>query len=181
MSTLLEWGPVRRGDRAALEAFECTEARKTRRHGGRWEPFHTRPWELQVQAMVHKVNPRCQPPNFCLVGRDSLGLGAVVYFEELDGPAQVEVVFVAVAQRLRRRGGGCADEAMRTLFDVATTRALEQGVDLVEILTWIDEENRPSQSLARRFGMMQARAECGDPRLQRWTVTLLVGGADVSD
>ena len=92
-----------------------------------------------MQSRIHQINPPCQPPNFALVGRDAAGIGAVVFYEEMDGPGQVEIHLAAVAQRFRRRGGGWADEMLSTLLDTLTTRALEQGIDLVDVLTWIDE------------------------------------------
>jgi hypothetical protein len=121
------------------------------------------------------MHPPCQPPNFSLVGRDSDGIGAVVFYEELDGPAQIEVHLVAVATRYRRRGGGWADETMSVLFDTLTDRALELGVHQIAVLTWIDEGNRASQALCRRFGLRQTGVS--DSTLQRWAGTILVGGA----
>ena len=55
-----------------------------------------------------------------LVGLDSKGIGAAVWFEELDGPSMVEVRVGAVALRHRRRGGGVADEMVTVLFDAIT-------------------------------------------------------------
>jgi hypothetical protein len=133
-----------------------------------------------VQARIHEAHPPYPDGEFLWLGRDSDGLGAVLFYRELDGPGQVEVDVAAVATRFRRRGGGWADELMTVLFDAITARAVEHGVDIVEIGTWIHEKNRPSHRMARTFGMRQLPGAIpDDPALQRWGLLLLAGGADI--
>lgn len=123
------------------------------------------------------MKPPYPPPMYLLLGRDAEGIGAVVFYEELDGPSQVEVWIGAVALRYRRRGGGWADEMMSMVLDSITSRALETGVDIVEVGTMIDEGNRASQAMCRRFGLRQvAQREDG---MQRWAAYLMVGGAEL--
>lgn len=179
MTGLLTWRPAVRSDRKALNAFQCTERSRSVKLWHGWEKQHQRPWERQVQARIHQASPPYPPPEFLLVGVDSDGLGGVAFYEELDGPHQIEIHFAAVAMRFRRRGGGWADEMLNAVFDAITTRALETGADLVEISTWIHEANRPSQRMARDVGMRQVAATQLEGHLQRWAVILLVGGAEL--
>lgn len=180
MNTLLTWNPPLRQDRQELSTFTCTVKAENRRRAGRWEAFHPAPWERLVQGRIRTCHPPCQPPDFALLGRDKNGIGGFVFWEELDGPALVEIHVAAVALRLRGKGGGWADEMMRTVFDQLTGRALENQVEAVGVATWIHEKNRGSQRLCRRYGMVHT-GKCmnGDPTLQRWTTQILVGGADI--
>lgn len=139
---------------------------------------HPRPWELFVQARIRVYRPPCQPPDFALVGRDSEGIGAFVAWQEVDGPRAVQILGAAVAQRFRGKGGGWADEMMRTLFDTLTLRALDERIDAVAVTTWVHEFNHPSQRLCRNFGMAHTGACIAtDPAMQEWATLLLVGGA----
>ena len=115
-----------------------------------------------------------------MLGWDAEGIGAAVYWEELDGPRQVEVHVGAVANRHRHQGGGVADEMLVTLFDILTERALDHGVDLVLVGTWIHERNRASQTMCRRNGLHQ-QALANEAGLQRWGADLLVAGAELPD
>lgn len=130
-----------------------------------------------MQAKVRTMKPPYPPPEHLLLGWDDAGIGAAVFWEELDGPGQVEVYLGAVAMRYRRRGGGVADEMMTELFDAITERAFEVGVDMVEISTWIHEGNRASQSMARRFTFHQTSFK-EDEQLQRWSVFLQIDGSE---
>ncbi len=56
--------------------------------------------------------------------------------------------------RLRRKGGGYADEMCRDLFDELTARAMQEGVPAVRVIGYVWEENRPSQELLRRNGFL---------------------------
>lgn len=130
-----------------------------------------------MQSKIRTANPACRPPEYLQLGWDDEGIGAAIFWEELDGPGQVELHVAAVALRYRRRGGGVADEMMTHTLDALTTRALELGVDLVEASTWIDEQNRASQNMCRRFGFRQVAFK-DDEGLQRWSGTILIAGTD---
>lgn len=178
--TLLDWQPVRRGDREALKRFACTEPKELRRVGSHLSKEYARPWEAAVQARIRTASEAPQPPEYMLLGWDSGGVGAALYYEELDGPALVEVRVAAVANRHRQQGGGVADEMMTKLLDALTERALELGVDIVEVGTWVHEKNRASQALCRRFNLRQT-ALADDLGLQRWARTVPVAGADIGE
>lgn len=180
MNTLLTWAPPNRQDGLELKSFTCTVERTRRRFAGRWERDHPAEWERLVQANIRKCNPPCQPPHYALLGRDDDGIGAFVFWEEADGPAAVEIRTLAVALRLRGKGGGWADEMMRVLFDTLTARAYEQGVDVIALRTWIHERNHGSQRLFRRYKLVHTGV-CmkTDPALQQWVGHILVAGAEV--
>lgn len=181
MTTLLRWSEPQQADRALLPSFTCTNpGRKRRRPNGGWEIDHPRPWELFVQSKIRACRPPCQPPHHALVGRDDEGIGGFVYWEELDGPAEVEVRVAAVATRFRGKGGGWADEMMRTLFDTLTLNAITADAQAVRVTTWIHEQNHPSQRLCRNYGFAHMGTFLAtDPELQRWAAEILVAGADV--
>lgn len=175
MSSLLTWAPAARTDRLALRRFQCTEQATKRRQpgGGRFEIIHPAEWEVCVQSRIRTAKPPYAPPNHMWLGKDADGeIGAAWFHDELDGPGVIGVRLVGVAEKFRRRGGGCADELMTTLLDVTTERALVTGVHLVQILAYIDERNRPSQQLFRRFGFHQVAD--GPESLQSWYLELLV-------
>ena len=139
--------------------------------------MHEREWERLVQSRIRTATSAPPPPQFMLVGSDAEGIGAAVWYEELDGAGNIEVRVGAVALRHRRRGGGVADEMVAALFDALTEKALHDGVDIVLVQTWVDERNRPSQAMCRRAGMHQL-SEDPDGTLQRWGANILIGGAD---
>lgn len=150
------------------------------RQGLKWQTIHPRPWERLVQSKFRTASPPYPAPEFCELGWDKDGIGAAVFWEELDGPGQVELHVAAVANRYRGRGGGVADEMMTHAFDTMTVRAIEVGVDFIEASTWIDESNKASQKMCRRFGLRQVAFK-EDENLQRWSVVLQVSGADLPD
>ena len=107
-----------------MPAFCCTGEPK--RQPGSFKKVHERPWELDVQSAVRSRRPPYQPPLFMIVGLDGEGIAAAAIYEELDGPAVVQVQFMAVALRCRGRGGGTADEMFGEIL-----RRLELGRTLV--------------------------------------------------
>jgi RimJ/RimL family protein N-acetyltransferase len=101
------------------------------------------------------------------LGFDEEGLAAVTVVQELDGPAEVEWQFGAVALRLRHKGGGYADELCRETFDELTVRAIEAGLNAVKITALVYEENRPSQAMCRRHGFVHV-SNTASPGVQVW-------------
>lgn len=177
MTGLLDWGHATAEDRTVLPTWECTEPARKVKRGSKWVIQHPRMWELTVQSKIRTFTPPYRSPFMLLVGRDAGGIGAVLMCEELDGPAQVELCFGAVALRHRHKGGGIADEMMSRALDEITTRAFEVGASVVEVTGLIHEENRPSQSMARRAGLRHT-GQLGDSPFQQWTVTLLLHQPD---
>jgi len=171
-TSLLEWHDGWQDDRTQLHNFECTEPAQKVQRGGTWQKVHPRMWEYAVQSKLRRLRPPLAPPEFMLTGHDEHGLAAVVTFEELDGPAQVELCLAAIARRLRGKGGGYADEMLTRALDAITTRAVEQEIGFVSLLTYVDERNRYSQELCRRFHLRHT-AMAG-PELQVWSGDLLV-------
>lgn len=88
-----------------------------------------------------------------LVGYDDVGLAAVSVYREEDGPRVVELSLMALALRLRRKGGGYADEMCRVTLDALTARAVDKGVPEVRVLGYVFEDNHPSQEMCRRHGL----------------------------
>lgn len=85
-------------------AFTCTHEPKKRKV----PPYgfeHDRDWELVVQRCIRDLRPPCKPPLRLWVGEDEGGLGAVVQAEEIDGADDVFLRLMAIALRLRGRGG----------------------------------------------------------------------------
>ncbi len=111
-------------------------------------------------------------PMHVLIGENDEGIAAVSCYEELDGPELVQLRFMAVAWRLRHKGGGYADEMFRETLDAITARALEQGAPVVEISGRVWPENAPSQAMCRRNGLLHY--ETYPTGVQKWANTLLL-------
>ena len=134
-----------------MPAFCCTGEPK--RQPGSFKKVHERPWELDVQSAVRSRRPPYQPPLFMIVGLDGEGIAAAAIYEELDGPAVVQVQFMAVALRCRGRGGGTADEMFGEILRRLEERAMQRRVDQVLVTGSIYGLNVPSQRMAFRAGM----------------------------
>ncbi|MCZ2857827.1 hypothetical protein [Blastococcus sp. VKM Ac-2987] len=121
---------------------------------------------------MRALAPEFSAGRYVRLGYDSEGLGAVSVVQELDGPAEVEWEFGAVALRLRGKGGGYADEMCRDVFDQLTARAIEAGISNVKIIGYVYEENHASQKMNRRHGMRHVSN--GGPGVQVWQRNLPV-------
>ncbi len=173
--SLLNWEDAHRGHISDLKGFQATYFTKPKGlRGSAWPPRHLRGWwEYEVQQDLRALEPPRQPgPRLVRVGCDLEGLGAVSVALELDGPAEVEWEYGAIALRLRRQGGGYADEMCRDLFDQLTARAVEAQVLEIRIVGYVWHENRPSQEMLRRNGFLHTDA-AGDG-VQFWERYLLV-------
>lgn len=172
MATSLRWRDAARPDRTVLQWFTCTVPRVKRRTGG-WRIEHPALWELDVQSKIrHRVHPPVSLPDRCLLGFDGEELAAVVYFEELDGPAQVIIHAIAVSLDRRRQGGRLADETLAVALDHVVERALGHGVSHCQILAQIHRRNRPSQELFRRTGFSESHLHADDGDLRTWQAVL---------
>lgn len=175
MAGLLGWRTAVLEDRAELKTWECTEPGRNVRHGNRWVLDHPRPWERKVQGKIRTLEPPYRDSVFMLVGCDSDGIGAVIICEELDGPAQVEMCYGAVARRLRGKGGGYADEMIRHALDEITARAIEAETYTVEVTAQIHERNGPAQRMARESaGMRHTGQMADDSPYQVWSRVLVL-------
>lgn len=178
MSSLLNWSDGRLEHRSLLKTFMCTESPVKRRiRKDRYEYDHPRIWEWQVQSKIRTFEPPYHYPIQMLVGEDDHGLGAVSVYEELDGPGQVELCFMAVAHRLRFKGGGYADEMWSHTWDAIEARAIEQGVTVVSLSGLVHEGNEYSQKFCRRMKMRHT-GMLPDSPFQQWSATHILGRVD---
>lgn len=106
------------------------------------------------------------------MGEDARGLAAASCYEEVDGPTQVDLLVMAIALRLRRRGGGYADEMMDDTLDAITGRAIATETPEVLVTARVWEENAPSQAMCRRAGLRHTGMAA--PRVQQWSIRLLM-------
>lgn len=178
--TLLRWRSVTRDDREALRAFTCTVPDEKIFHAGRWEKRYPRPYERRVQANIRTGPLGCAPHEFFMLGWDDAGIGAAIYWEQLDGPGLVELRTCAVDNRHRRAGGGVADEMISLFISSCFEAALQEDVESVIAIASIHEDNRNSQDLFRRHQFAQTALADGDG-LQAWSTEILVAGAEFND
>lgn len=176
MTGLLRWESGQRRHVGDLQLFECTSFKPPRVLRG-WPP-HNLPdwWEYEVQQEIRSFRPPLGRGRHLWLGYDDEGLAAVITWQELDGPAEVELEYGAVALRHRRVGGGYADELSQVLFDEVTARAIEGGVAAVSMTAYVWNQNRPSQALCRR--MLFAHVAEAAPGVQVWHRELLVGALE---
>lgn len=181
MTHLLDWRPALRTDRPALGSFSCTEDPTRQRHGGRWEQRHPAPWELTVRSRIRTcVKPPPERGRHIWLGCEPDGtIGAVLVYEELDGPEIIDLALCAVSLNHRHRGGGVAREMFNVFLDNVTLLAdgARYPLDEVGIVAWIDERNRPCQLMVRDFGFEQLDQRADG--LQRWGASLQVDGAEL--
>jgi len=181
VNSLLTWSDGNRDHRSLLKTFTCTEPPVKRRlRKDRYRYDHPRIWEWQVQSKIRSFEPPYQYPIQMLVGMDGDRLGAVSVFEELDGPGQVELCFMAVAQHLRRKGGGYADEMWTNTWASIEARAIEQGITVVALSGLVHEGNEFSQKFCRRMGMRHT-GMLPDSEYQQWSATHILGDIDIID
>jgi hypothetical protein len=173
---LLSWDFARHEDREEIKVFICTtEPTKSASTG--WKTGHPRRWEYEVQQWIRRLEPggTNASPYRLRVGRDSLGLAAISYYEFLDGPRQVDLLVMAIAQRLRHAGLPYADEMFVDTLDAITTEALEyerEDIDTVFLKGRVNEKNRASREMCRRAGL--SYLEPAGPGVEVWGANFLV-------
>jgi hypothetical protein len=141
-----------------------------------WKPFHPKWWELEVQSAIRGLEPPYRYPKQLLIGLDDLGIGAVSYYEEIDGPARVELGLMAVATRLRNQGGGYADEMFRVTQEIIEAHAIEHGCYELEMVGYVWHENRASQRMVRQAGFQHT--DNAAEGVQVWTARVPLGAPD---
>lgn len=132
-------------------------------------------WEYEVQSALRNMSLPARLPRQAFLLEDLDGIAAVSHWQEVDGPAVVEIREMAIAFRHRRQGGRVADELMAHTLDEITARAIDSQVDEVVVQGMIWHENLPSQRLAAQAGFKVTGA--GAPGVQEWTAVLVVAGA----
>jgi RimJ/RimL family protein N-acetyltransferase len=110
------------------------------------------------------------------VGYDEYGLGAALITQDLFGPGQVEAHFGAVATRLRRRGGGYADEMLEVFLADTAARAMQAGLAQFSVTAKVHESNVPSRRLCTRSGLRRTGVVTNEPELQIWAFTVVLNG-----
>lgn len=175
MSHLLEWRSAGKRDREALDTFQCTDDPHKSFASG-WKRVHPKFWELEVQSAIRGLEPPYKYPKRLLIGTDAQGIGAVSHYEEVDGPARVELSLMAVSTRLRNQGGGYADEMFRVTREIIEARAIERGFDEVELVGYVWHENHASQRMCREAGLQHTRNAAEG--VQVWTAKVPVGAPE---
>lgn len=163
---ILNWRPAGRGDRPLLDRFSCTEPAHYDSTQGR--PVHPKPWELEVQTGIHKLNPAA--PGLYL-GLDDEGIGAVYLFADF-GTEGFKLRAVAVARRYRGQDGAVAKETIREALATIRDQAASQGQPTAYVFGYIHERNLPSQQMCAVEGFT-----CDDPipdeeGLQQWSAVV---------
>lgn len=129
--------------------------------------------------MIRALRPPSSKSPFRMrVGEDAEGLAAVSYYQELDGPSDIDLIVGAVATRLRGKGGGYADEMLEDTLDSITARALAEEVRGVRIAGRIYEANRASQDMCRRAGFRHT-GDTAAPGVQIWSLFLITDAAAI--
>lgn len=173
MSGLLTWRAATQQDRGELQHFTCTEE-PTKSHQPPYS-VHRRQYEHDVQCWIRgQLGPAapCRPPRYLELGTDAEGIGAVAWYEETDGPAEVFLRLMAVHCRLRNRCGGYADEMVEHVLDRVTARAVETDTRDVAVTGHVDENNRASQAMCRRAGLRHVGMF--DEHYQVWAIRLVL-------
>lgn len=146
----LGWRSATPHDRAQLQAFECTTREKRR---GR--TVYPRKWERDAEALVRRVNPRCDARSAVLIGTDDRGIAAVVSVGLYEPPHVYMVELVAVANRHRGRGGQVADEALDEAVQWILNRTHPADVPDLQIVADHHPRNDASRRLLHRYGFIR--------------------------
>jgi len=150
VSRVLTWRPAARSDRPALQEFTCTVP--DQRLFGQVKRWHPKKWEQDVQSFIRACRPPAGPDEQLLLGLDGAGIAAVCSLAEQGSAALVKIRAIAVDVRHRGQGGAVADEAMEVALEAAGARALEKGLDTVQVIGWVDPQNEASKRMNTRAG-----------------------------
>lgn len=175
MIDLLAWRSAVRGDRPQLDTFKCTRD-PVKSLATRWKPYHPKWWELEVQSAIRGLEPPYAYPRQLLVGLDRKGVAAVSYFEEVDGPARVELSLMALATRLRSKEKGHAEEMFRVTRELIENRAIEHGHQEVELVGYVWHENLASQRMCADAGLKHT--DFAADGVHVWTARVMLGTPD---
>lgn len=173
VTSLLKWrlaaerGLAVKRDRAALQAFVCTNPPKAK-----WPNPHPREWELDVQSGIRGLRPPLGSDTVLALGEDAEGIGAVVLFSDIErDPSAVDLRAVAISCRLRWRGGHqYSEEAMTHAIELIQERARRAGCEEVVIACRIHRDNRASKTMCGNFGFEYLKDLPED--LEGWALSL---------
>lgn len=121
--------------------------------------------------MARREEPPLALPRRLLVQLDDDEIAWVSRYTEVDGPAQVDLDFMAVARRHRGQGGAVAQEMCTTTLMAIEDRAIEHKVAEVLVSATVWHENRPSQRMCASVGLEHV-GWTEAPGVQIWQATL---------
>lgn len=164
---------------AALQAFRCTTDLDPYRPGGPrgFEHRHPEHWAYQVQVAVHGLTNRGMNPSAALLtGWSGESLAAVSVFQEVDGPAQVDIELMAISLEHRHRG--FAREMCNRTLEEIEDRALAADVTETLVNGYVWHQNIDSQRMCLANG--GSLTETYDDGRQRWSRLLLHARAELA-
>ena len=82
-------------------------------------------WEWEAQSILRRLRPPMRNGCYLRLGLDDHGLAVVSYFQEVDGPAQVELLAMGVASRARGSGGEVAKAMFEDTLDMIVARGFD--------------------------------------------------------
>ena len=171
MTGLFRWSDATAEDRTALQSFSCTLPQVPR-----FKPPYRLPpdreWEYQVRGFVRSMKPPAPPGQMMLLGKDDLGLGAVAWTENVDGPTDVFIRVMALASRARNLGAGHADEMFEEMKDRLADRVEIAGADHLILTAKVDPRNEASRHLGERSG---ASVFAVDDPFEMWVLPIIIG------
>jgi hypothetical protein len=124
--------------------------------------------------MVRSYRPPHRHSKVLLVGEDADGIGAVSAYEELDGPAHIELSLMAVALRLK--GQRIGDEMAEFTLQTVVQRAVAKNVRQILAFGYVWHENERSKKMCRRLGMQHTGR--GAPGVEQWSLRLAIEVAE---
>lgn len=130
--------------------------------------------------MARAQEPPLTLPRRLLVQVDDDEIAWVSRYTEVDGPAQVELDFMAVARRHRGQGGTVARDMFTTTLMAIEDRAIEHEVEEILVSATVWHENHPSQRMCGEAGFAHV-GHTEAPGVQVWQAVLTVDPEAVED
>jgi hypothetical protein len=93
-------------------------------------------------------------------------LVAVSWFEETDGPAQVDLLFMAVD--LKHQGSGISRQMCERTLQEVESLAIAAGVAETLLTGYIHARNERSQAMARSMGFIDTTDKLEDDEVRRF-------------
>lgn len=168
------WAEAEAGDREELMAFVCANPSKHSydKHRGR---YHPSPWALEVQSQIRNLEPPvARRREWLSIGRDPVGIAAVIHYGLDDEKEQFIILAVARAERCASAGYGRV--ALVNTINHLTFLKLVDGRDC-GVFTRVDPRNRSSQRMFEQAGFLNLG---GDNHYETWVHALPLDSLDSS-